>query len=118
MLVIGFLGSGKTSFIRFLKDSLGDSKRIRNVSQNNNEEAAEQSVEEDLTQPPHKTLGFERHYLEKEVDGERVGLTIFDSEGFGPREQNIVDIQLSLLINFITGKFEETFAEVYIHSST
>lgn len=113
ILVIGFLGSGKTSFIRFLKDSLGDSKRIRNVSQNNNEEAAEQSVEEDLTQPPHKTLGFERHYLEKEVDGERVGLTIFDSEGFGPREQNIVDIQLSLLINFITGKFEETFAEVY-----
>jgi hypothetical protein len=118
ILVIGFLGSGKTSFIRFLKDSLGDSKRIRNVSQNNNEEAAEQSVEEDLTQPPHKTLGFERHYLEKEVDGERVGLTIFDSEGFGPREQNIVDIQLSLLINFITGKFEETFAEVCIHSLT
>lgn len=114
ILVIGFLGSGKTSFIRFLKDSLGDSKRIRNVSQNNNEEAAEQSVEEDLTQPPHKTLGFERHYLEKEVDGERVGLTIFDSEGFGPREQNIVDIQLSLLINFITGKYEETFAEVFI----
>jgi hypothetical protein len=113
ILVIGFLGSGKTSFIRFLKDSLGDSKRIRNVSHMSNEEAAEQSVEEDLTQPPHKTNGFERHYLEKEVDGERVGLTIFDSEGFGPREQNIVDIQLSLLINFITGKFEETFAEVY-----
>src|SRR5579859_4210576 len=112
ILVIGFLGSGKTSFIRFLKDSLGDSKRIRNVSHPSNEEAAEQNVEEDLTKPPHKTNGFERHYLEKEVDGERVGLTIFDSEGFGPREQNIVDIQLSLLINFITGKFEETFAEV------
>jgi hypothetical protein len=112
ILVIGFLGSGKTSFIRFLKDSLGDSKRIRNVSQMANEEAAEQNVEEDLTQPPHKTNGFERHYLEKEVDGERVGLTIFDSEGFGPREQNIVDIQLTLLINFITGKFEETFSEV------
>ena len=113
ILVIGFLGSGKTSFIRFLKDSLGDSKRIRNVSQIANEEAAEQNVEEDLTQPPHKTNGFERHYVEKEVDGERVGLTIFDSEGFGPREQNIVDIQLTLLINFITGKFEETFAEVF-----
>jgi hypothetical protein len=112
ILVIGFLGSGKTSFIRFLKDSIGDSKRIRNVSHLSNEEAAEQNVEEDLTQPPHKTNGFERHYLEKEVDGERVGLTIFDSEGFGPREQNIVDIQLTLLINFITGKFEETFAEV------
>ena len=112
ILVIGFLGSGKTSFIRFLKDSLGDSKRIRNVSHMSNEEAAEQNVEEDLTQPPHKTGGFERHYVEKEVDGERVGLTIFDSEGFGPREQNIVDIQLTLLINFITGKFEETFAEV------
>ena len=112
ILVIGFLGSGKTSFIRFLKDSLGDSKRIRNVSHTSNEEAAEQNVEEDLSQPPHKTGGFERHYVEKEVDGERVGLTIFDSEGFGPREQNIVDIQLTLLINFITGKFEETFAEV------
>jgi hypothetical protein len=112
ILVIGFLGSGKTSFIRFLKDSLGDSKRIRNVSHVSNEEAAEQNVHEDLSQPPSKTTGFVRHYLEKEVDGERVGLTIFDSEGFGPREQNIVDIQLTLLINFITGKFEETFAEV------
>lgn len=112
ILVIGFLGSGKTSFIRFLKDSLGDSKRIRNVSSLSNEEAAEGNVQEDLAQPPHKTNGFERHYLEKEVDGERVGLTIFDSEGFGPRELNLVDIQLSLLINFITGKFEETFAEV------
>jgi len=112
ILVIGFLGSGKTSFIRFLKASLGDSKRIRNVSQLANEEAAEGNVEEDLTLPPHKTNGFVRHYLEKEVDGERVGLTIFDSEGFGPREQNIVDLQLTLLINFITGKFEETFAEV------
>jgi len=119
ILVIGFLGTGKTSFIRFLKASLGDSKRIRNVSQLANEEAAEGNVEEDLTLPPHKTNGFVRHYLEKEVDGERVGLTIFDSEGFGPREQNIVDLQLTLLINFITGKFEETFAEVsprtYIH---
>jgi len=112
ILVIGFLGSGKTSFIRFLKDSLGDSKRIRSVSHIANEEAADQNVEEDLTQPPTKTQGFERHYIEKEVDGERVGLTIFDSEGFGPREQNIVDIQLTLLINFITGKFEETFSEV------
>jgi septin family protein len=113
ILVVGFLGSGKTSFIRFLKDSLGDSKRIRNVSQLSNEEAAEQNVEDDWSQPPQKTHGFEKHYLEKEVDGERVGLTIFDSEGFGPREQNVVDIQLSLLINFITGKFEETFAEVF-----
>lgn len=116
ILVIGFLGSGKTSFIRFLKDSLGDSKRIRNVSQLSNEEAAEQNIEDDVTQPPQKTHGFEKHYLEKEVDGERVGLTIFDSEGFGPREQNVVDIQLSLLINFITGKFEETFAEVHLFS--
>jgi septin family protein len=112
ILVVGFLGSGKTSFVRFLKDSLGDSKRIRNVSQLANEEAAE-DIEEDLSLPPSKTSGFVRHYLEKEVGGERVGLTIFDSEGFGPREQNIVDIQLTLLINFITGKFEETFSEVY-----
>ena len=112
ILVIGFLGSGKTSFIRFLKESLGDSKRIRNVAQLSNEDAVVENVEDDLTQAPQKTNGFERHYLEKEVDGERVGITIFDSEGFGPREQNIVDIQLTLLINFITGKFEETFAEV------
>lgn len=116
ILVIGFLGSGKTSFIRFLKDSLGDSKRIRNVSHISNEEAAEQNVEEDLTQPPQKTNGFERHYVEKEVDGERLGLTIFDSEGFGPRERNIVDIQLTMLINFITAKFEETFSEVNFYS--
>ena len=112
ILVIGFLGSGKTSFTRFLKDSLGDSKRIRNVSHLSNEDAMPGNIEEDLAQPPNKTNGFERHYMEIEVDGERVGLTIFDSEGFGPREQDIVDIQLTILINFITGKFEDTFAEV------
>lgn len=42
------------------------------------------------------------------MDGERIGLTLWDSEGF---EKNVVDLQLREMSAFIESKFEETFSE-------
>lgn len=51
---------------------------------------------------------FAPHYLETEIDGERIGLTLWDSEGL---EKNVVDLQLREMSAFLESKFEETFTE-------
>lgn len=51
---------------------------------------------------------FTSEYLETEVDGERVGVTLWDSEGL---EKNIVDFQLPIITSFLESKFEDTFGE-------
>lgn len=57
---------------------------------------------------PHRQGSFTPTYLETELDGERVALTIWDSQGL---ERNVVDLQLRELVGFVETKFEETFAE-------
>lgn len=52
--------------------------------------------------------GFTSQYLETEIDGERVGLTLWDSSGL---ERNIVDLQMRAVTGFLESKFEETLAE-------
>lgn len=42
------------------------------------------------------------------MDGERVGVTLWDSEGL---EKNIVDFQLPIVTSFLESKFEDTFGE-------
>lgn len=42
------------------------------------------------------------------MDGERVGLTLWDSAGL---EKNIVDLQMREMVAFVESKFEETFVE-------
>ena len=51
---------------------------------------------------------FAPHFMETEIDNERIGLTLWDSEGI---EKNLVDLQLRELTAFLESKFEETFAE-------
>lgn len=46
--------------------------------------------------------------METEIDNERIGLTLWDSEGI---EKNLVDLQLRELSAFLESRFEETFAE-------
>jgi septin family protein len=46
--------------------------------------------------------------LETEIDSERVGLTIWDSQGL---EKNVVDLQLREISAFIESKFDDTFNE-------
>ena len=46
--------------------------------------------------------------METEIDGERIGLTLWDSEGL---DQMAVDLQLREMSSFLESKFEETFTE-------
>jgi septin family protein len=58
--------------------------------------------------PPQKKGNFNSAYVETELEGERIGLTLWDSAGL---EKSIVDLQLREMTSFIESKFEETFAE-------
>lgn len=51
---------------------------------------------------------FKSSYLETEIDGERIGLTLWDSEGL---EKGVVDFQLRETVAFLESKFEDTFNE-------
>ena len=64
-----------------------------------------------MDSPPPTTKAnrnFVHHYLESEIDGERIGLTLWDSEGL---EKNVVDLQLREMSSFLENKFEDTFSE-------
>ncbi|OLN96460.1 Neuronal-specific septin-3 [Colletotrichum chlorophyti] len=99
ILVIGTRGAGKTSFLEFLKTALAlpPKKRSRRTE-----------AEEVLAPRVPPSGNFIPHYLETEIDSERVGLTIWDSEGL---EKNVVDLQLREMSAFLESKFEETFTE-------
>ncbi|KAI1501648.1 hypothetical protein F5X99DRAFT_408874 [Biscogniauxia marginata] len=100
VLIVGTRGSGKTSFLEFLKTSLALPAKKR--SQRSTE------IEQEVASTVTPSGNFIPHYLESEVDGERMGLTIWDSEGL---EKNVVDLQLREMAAFLESKFEETFAE-------
>jgi len=101
ILIIGAKSSGKTSFLNFLKSSLAlPPKKARNRPV---------ELSEDIFNPGVKQIGnFESHYVETEIDSERIGLTLWDSEGL---EKNVVDLQLREMSSFLESKFEETFTE-------
>ncbi|KAF2738490.1 hypothetical protein EJ04DRAFT_53565 [Polyplosphaeria fusca] len=96
ILVIGTRNSGKSEFIQFLRKALALPAKKR----------------PNTPSPPATGLPsdspFTSEYLETEVDNERVGVTLWDSQGL---EKNIVDFQLPIITSFIESKFEETFTE-------
>ncbi|KAF2823461.1 hypothetical protein CC86DRAFT_67890 [Ophiobolus disseminans] len=96
ILVIGTKNCGKSSFIDFLRTALALPKKKRpNTPSPPATAVAEES-------------SFTSEYLETEVDGERVGVTLWDSEGL---EKNVVDFQLPIITSFLESKFEDTFGE-------
>jgi septin family protein len=97
VLVIGARNSGKTSFLDFLRTSLAAKKRLNRPAD-----------ETEPTATAKANRNFVHHYLETEIDGERVGLTLWDSQGL---EKNVVDLQLREVSSFIQSKFEDTFSE-------
>ncbi|KAL2831159.1 hypothetical protein BDW59DRAFT_169873 [Aspergillus cavernicola] len=99
ILVIGARNSGKTSFLHFLRKSLA-------LPPHKHPSRSPDEVEYDRQNPANE--GYTSHYLETEIDGERVGLTLWDSQGL---EKNIVDIQLRGVTGFLESKFEETLNE-------
>ncbi|KAF3894619.1 Cell division protein Sep4a [Trichophyton interdigitale] len=98
ILVVGGKNCGKTSFLEFLRTSLAlpPSKRPT------------KPAEEEEPRPQSPGTPFTSHYLESEIDNERIGLTLWDSEGL---QKNIVDLQLREITGFLESKFEDTFAE-------
>ncbi|KAJ4311353.1 hypothetical protein N0V94_007988 [Neodidymelliopsis sp. IMI 364377] len=96
ILVLGTKGCGKSSFIEFLRTALALPARKRPHTPS----PPPSAVAEDSP--------FTSQYLETEVDGERVGVTLWDSEGL---EKNIVDFQLPIVTSFLESKFEDTFGE-------
>lgn len=100
MLVIGARNSGKTSFLNFLR------KALTMPPHKHPTRTPEELV--DLERQTSAYEGFTSQYLETEIDGERVGLTLWDSLGL---ERNIVDLQLRGVTGFLESKFEETLAE-------
>ncbi|EAW09294.1 septin [Aspergillus clavatus NRRL 1] len=100
ILVIGARNSGKTSFLNFLRKSLTMPPHKHPSRSPEETEAYERQI------PANE--GFTSQYLETEIDGERVGLTLWDSQGL---EKSIVDIQLRGVTGFLESKFEETLHE-------
>ena len=100
ILVAGARNCGKTSFIDFLKSSLTLPPRKQRAIQR----------DDDPDAPTHNRFSaqFTPHYLETEVSGERIGLTIWDSEGL---ERNMVDLQVREMVSFVESKFDETLSE-------
>lgn len=103
VLVIGTHSSGKTSFLNFLRTSLalpGRKQRPR--------------LQEDIfdTNPPSLARAFPNftsQYLETEIENERIGLTLWDSQF--SLEGNMVDLQLREISSFLESKFEDTLSE-------
>ncbi|KAJ5357736.1 hypothetical protein N7541_004894 [Penicillium brevicompactum] len=100
VLVIGARNSGKTSFLNFLRSAL-------TMPAHKHPSRSPEEIEE-LERQTSAWEGFTSQYLETEFDGERVGLTLWDSVGL---ERNIVDLQLRGVTGFLESKFEETLAE-------
>ncbi|EPE04537.1 gtp binding protein [Ophiostoma piceae UAMH 11346] len=98
ILIVGTRNSGKTSFLEFLKTSLALPAKKRTKTFD-----ADEFVP---SAPP--SGNFIPHYLETEIDSERIGLTLWDSEGL---EKNVVDLQLREMSAFLESKFEDTFNE-------
>ncbi|KAK4555334.1 hypothetical protein LTR86_007631 [Recurvomyces mirabilis] len=98
ILVVGARNCGKTSFISFLRHSLA-------LPANRQQYSASTTP---ATQVNASKSSFTSHYLETELDGERVGLTLWDSAGL---EKHLIDLQLRETAAFVESKFEETFLE-------
>lgn len=102
VLVIGARNCGKTSFLNFLRTSFTFPARKQrpklhdNIFGNSDDHSAR------------RFPNFDSHYLETEIEGERVGITLWDSPGL---EASIVDLQLREMMSFIESKFEDTFNE-------
>lgn len=96
ILVIGTKNSGKSSFIDFLRTALALPAKKR----------AQTPSPPTTAQSPDSPFTCE--YLETEVDNERVGVTLWDSQGL---EKHIVDFQLPVITSFLESKFEDTFTE-------
>ncbi|KAK5692121.1 hypothetical protein LTR97_011295 [Elasticomyces elasticus] len=109
ILVIGAKNSGKTSFISFLQHSFSlPTQSTNHTSAHTHTSPQSSSSHLHTTSPKSTSASFTPTFLESEIDGERIGLTLWDSAGL---EKHIIDLQLREISTFVEQKFEETFVE-------
>ncbi|CAO3644155.1 unnamed protein product [Cunninghamella blakesleeana] len=106
VMVVGFSGVGKTSFVRTLLESLKlkmpKEKRETMIQPAGNGQAL-------ITGPLERTLVPYTVSVEAEVDGEKMVLTLIDTPGF--QTEYIVDKQLHDILGYIEHQFDLTLAE-------
>jgi len=120
ILILGASNAGKTSFIDFLRTSLAlPPHKQRPITRDESYllETPHHAIANKNSNLPFQFTSFTSHYLEtllvspdSTTNGgeERIGLTIWDSEGL---EDQMVDLQVREITGFIESKFEETFGE-------
>ncbi|KAK5679280.1 hypothetical protein LTS10_008095 [Elasticomyces elasticus] len=113
ILVIGAKNSGKSSFISFLQHSFSLPNQTTNTHHTSAHHTTSPTpsashLHTSQTKPHTTSASFTPTFLESEIDGERIGLTLWDSAGL---EKHIIDLQLREISTFVEQKFEETFVE-------
>jgi cell division control protein 11 len=122
VMVVGFSGVGKTSFVRTLLETLlleeqqqepetpisATKKRRDSFMSENSSILVNQ--QEQLQGPIERTTQPYTISREIEVDKERLVLTIIDTPGF--QQEYLVDKQLHDIIKYIEHQFDLTLAEV------
>jgi cell division control protein 11 len=118
VMVVGFSGVGKTSFVRTLLEtlaleetSLAETAATKKRRDSFMSENSAVIVHEQLQGPIEKTL--QPYTISREVEvekKERIVLTIIDTPGFGA--EYLVDKQLHDITKYIEHQFDLTLAEV------
>lgn len=96
LMVVGFAGLGKTSFLRTFCDTLSVKK-------------AEQRDVPQLQGPVEKTTKSYSMTFDIEEEGEKISLTIVDTPGF--TDDFSLDKQLYSVLNYLEDQFDFTLAE-------
>ncbi|KAI8060707.1 Septin-domain-containing protein [Gongronella butleri] len=106
VMVVGFAGVGKTSFVRTLLESLKmtmpKDKRATMFQSSGNGQAL-------IEGPLERTLVPYTVSVDAEIDGEKMVLTLIDTPGF--QADYIIDKQLNDIIGYIEHQFDLTLAE-------
>lgn len=118
VMVVGFSGVGKTSFVRTLLETLLLDEQVEDTPSKKRRDSfmSENSSlfvheEQQLQGPIEKTLTPYTISREIEVDKERLVLTIIDTPGF--QQEYLVDKQLHDITKYIEHQFDLTLAEVF-----
>lgn len=92
--------------IEFLRTSLARGSRSARTTTGTTTSTS--NTRPSAARPDTNSSIFAAQFIETEVDGERVGVTLYDSKGL---ERHLVDLQLREMTTFIETKFQETFYE-------